>query len=104
MNVLDLLTPSIIGPERETRVIDDWEIAATAFAGTGFNPESRWHQGGILGPFGSGICGLRYAIAIQQLRDAKRWKDADDARVQVTEFGFHVENGKDKTTVTERFS
>ena len=103
MDVIDLLTPSHKGPEIETRAIDNSSIKATAFAGTGFNPDSAWHRGGFHGPFGNGNDGLRYAIAIQQLRDANRWTDADAARNQVIEFGFRVENGKGKTSVIEEY-
>ena len=92
---LHLLIPRRCGPEIESRVLFDGLSISTAFAGTGFDSENTWHSGvaGGIGPWVNGSDGLRYAIAIQQLRDDKDWASVDAARTLVTGFGIRVECG-----------
>lgn len=95
MDSLHLLIPKRAGPEMESRVLFSKLAISTAFAGTGFDSENTWHSGvaGGIGPWVNGSDGLRYAIAIQQFRDAKDWGSADAARKTVEWFGIRVECG-----------
>jgi hypothetical protein len=64
---------------------------ATAFAGSGFDPDRPQHW--------RGSDALRYAIAIQQLRDDGRWPEADWARDWVISGGYHVRQSAGATTI-----
>ena len=87
------LVPQRVGPERVVLTgphagYDEAGSEFVAFAGTGFDPDSDQHR------FKSD--GLRYAIAIQQARDAKNYNVADNLR-QRAGCAFRVECGKDCT-------
>jgi hypothetical protein len=84
---MDTLIPKGLGEERITLS----ETGATAHAGTGFDPEGRQHR------FGSDAA--RYAIAIQQLRDARDYAAADRARAVVEAMCCKVTQTKDATCV-----
>jgi hypothetical protein len=70
---------------------DDQGLTFVAMAGTGFDPDNVQHR--------QGSDALRYAIWIQQARDAKDWAKADQLRAMVSAFGYDVKNNKDGTYV-----
>lgn len=78
------LVPERIGAER----IEVGNGGAKAFAGTGFDPHSMQHR--------QGADAVRYAIALQCLRDAKDFDALDEAREAVTG-GYFVMQETDGT-------
>jgi len=81
----------IIGWDGNGVAYDDPSITFVAKSGTGFNPDSPQHI--------SGSDGLRYAIWIQQARDAKDWARVEKLREMARGFGWSVENAKTETRV-----
>lgn len=98
--MIELLTPAIKGEELIHRDLSSLKF--TAFSGTGFNKNNKWHSGWELypiGPYSGGGDGLRYAIAIQQLRDLKRYDDATLAQTIIKSWNYYVGTSRDRTTV-----
>ena len=93
-----LLTPRWVG--QETVAMDLSSLEFTAFSGTGFDPLRMWHRGIEIGPCAAGGDALRYAIAIQQLRDAWLYEDALAATNIVKRFGYDVGTARDRTVVS----
>ncbi len=107
---MSILVPKIIGPEKtqiehcphvydhggKSFALDFWKY--TAFSGTGFDPGNPAHTS-----LPEGVScyheELRYAIAIQQLRDQKRYDEATAAQDEVKNFGLAVGTAKDRTVV-----
>jgi len=95
------LIPPIEG--LEITEMDLHKLHFTAFTGTGFNGENKWHSGWGLdgqGPFPLGGDALRYAIAIQQWRDLGNYGASDAARELVKGFGYDVGHSVDRTIVS----
>jgi hypothetical protein len=92
-----LLTPTVAGLELVSVDCDrsSPSVGVTARSGTGFDEESPYHM--------SGTDAVRYAIAIQQLRDAGRYADADAARAMAVHWDFEVFQTKDATRVVPKF-
>lgn len=91
-----LLVPQKIGAEI-TEQVGAFDVEGdrfTAKAGTGFDPDNPQHS--------AGSDGLRYAIAIQQHRDARNYDAADKARQIAERFGYRVEQSKAATTTHAR--
>ena len=95
-----LLTPRRGGPEITEMDLERRRF--TAFTGTGFNEDNPWHRGDMPGDhrFPYGGDGLRYAIAIQQLRDDGDFALADAACTLVKAMRFDVGKAKDRTVVS----
>lgn len=85
------LVPQQIGPESYAL---DPRFGAKAFAGTGFDPDNNQHM--------IGSDAVRYAIALQQLRDLGDYGALDKAREQAKAFGFVVMQERDGTRVKPR--
>jgi hypothetical protein len=60
----------------------DTVAGAKAFSGTGFNPDNPQHM--------IGSDAVRYAIRLQQKRDAKDYAAADEFRAMVESVGYFV--------------
>lgn len=86
-----LLVPKIIGPERVE--ISESE-GCRAFSGTGFDPDNVQHM--------LGSDGLRYAIALQQMRDMKLFDELDTARSLVEKYGYFVMQERGATCVLSK--
>jgi len=82
------LVPQQIGPEVYAL---DPRLGAKAFPGTGFNPDNEQHI--------KGSDAVRYAIALQQLRDQGDYAALDQAREQAKAWGFVVMQERDGTRV-----
>jgi hypothetical protein len=85
------LVPQHIGPEIYSL---DSRRGAKASPGTGFDPDNKQHV--------IGSDAVRYAIALQQLRDAGDYGSLDKAREQAKAFGFVVMQECDGTRVKPR--
>lgn len=85
------LVPDTIG--QEVYALDPI-LGAKAFAGSGFNPDNRQHM------FGSDA--VRFAIALQQLRDAGDFAALDQARAHAIAAGNFVMQDRDGTRVKPR--
>ncbi len=81
----------IIGEYHGPVAPDDPDLTFVAMAGTGFDPDNLQHR--------QGSDALRYAIWIQQARDAKDWAKVDQLRDMVRGFGYDVQNTKTETRV-----
>jgi hypothetical protein len=82
------LVPQVIGDELYTI---DLIAGVVAKAGTGFNPDNPQHS--------TGSDAVRYAIALQQLRDGGDFTALDAAKAQVEAWGFYVMQGRGETRV-----
>ena len=90
-----MLVPQRIGQERAfARPVEgdgltyDVEGAEfTAEIGSGFNPDNLQHR--------RGSDGLRYAIALAQLRESKDYDAFDASRAAVMRYNYRVDVGKD---------
>lgn len=83
-----MLVPENIGPEA---YILDPLAGAKALSGTGFNPDNPQHM--------VGSDAVRFAIALQQLRDKGDYEALDAARNAVLSFGHFVMQERDGTRV-----
>jgi hypothetical protein len=86
-----MLVPENVG--REAYAVDP--IAGVkAFSGTGFNPGNPQHM--------RGSDAVRYAIALQQLRDKADFPALDAARAAVVGQGYYVMQERDGTRIKPR--
>lgn len=75
---IELYTP-VLTPRREgPELVEISEDGAKALPGTGFDPDSEQHW--------RGCDAVRYAIALQQMRDDKDFKSLDRAKAWVQQF------------------
>lgn len=74
---------------------DDRNLRATAFSGTGFNPDNHMHMVGSNAP--------RWAIWMQMARDQKDFSEADRLRELAVGHGYVVAMTKDSVTLTYPF-
>ena len=85
------LVPQHIGTESYAL---DPRLGAKAFPGTGFDPDNKQHI--------SGSDAVRYAIALQQLRDKGDYTALDKARSFAEYLGYVVMQDRDGTRVKPR--
>jgi hypothetical protein len=85
---IHLLTPLRIEPQ----LVEISAHGATAFTGTGFDPDDPQHW--------RGSDAVRYAIAIQQLRDARNFDAADVARRLAEQWYIIKQTGKSTHAVS----
>lgn len=94
--VLNLLCPDATPTVLELYQFNADGLSVTAISGTGFDPDNPAHSSMFLPD------ALRYAIAIQRLRDNRRFSDADVARRMVRGFGLEVTQTAHSTCVAYR--